>query len=246
MGAFGDAMRGANISDEIRESDEDLAVAMTKLKSIMDAFLLSYGHLVIEVHATPMDILNRKLSSIDKIELYVLYDKSANHEEVDDAKATLHCLVDDEFEDVKGGVDVEFRSTYRKHVPTLCLYSVFPVDTNWFINTACPTAMYLALEDLIVTKGYTISCPANVTAQDPHTMFIHCGSPEKIISLDKIVREYDYKFAKFDGKKNKEDDVVYSVLLTQDKLRYDLPYMYLDASLFNGAQISNESELPNS
>lgn len=234
MGAFGDAMRGANISGEIREDDEDLVATLTKLKSITEMFLSVYDDMVVEILATPMDLINRKLSDINKIVIYVVYSDSADKETVSYAKEMLSCLAEDEFDMVKGGVDIVFSLTYKINVAMLCLYSVFPVDVIGPIETGLPTNLYLIFADLVLGRGYTISFPVNVVNMTPKTIYVHCGEADKVVQLNTIMDNYGMVIKQYSDKlKVKDCDIIYVPMLQQSKLAYGLPYVYVDQSSFD-------------
>lgn len=234
MGLFGDAIRGANISSEVNEADEDLVASITRLVSIVDTFISSYGDIVIEVLASPLDIVQRKMNTIDELIIYVVYNQNADANRVEEAKDMLNALVDDEFNEIKNGVNISFDTKYNNKNSQLCIYSVFPVDYETPLEQALHGDTYWLFYDLIFNHGYSVSIPVNFDYHPLVSIFVHCGDTSKIIGLPSIFGHSAVKVVEYSDKvKIKDYDIIYTPIIKQERMPYNLPYRYIDVSSFD-------------
>lgn len=235
-------LRGATISSEINEKNEDLVAAITKLSSITEMFTSSYGEFVLEVHVSPMNVLQTKMADIREITVYVVHNilGNDNQEPVADMRDFLTTMMSDEFEGVTVKIEM---STYANWVvPSLLLYTVFPINK---LENAISNELYWTLYVLINNYGYTVSYPVSVEFHTVKSIFIHCGEMGAVVPLSRICKEInmgvDLREVRVEAKKKGYDcDTVYYVpMIAKKPLEYGLPYEYITHESFDEQYIQS-------
>lgn len=242
MSAIDSILRGAVIGSELNENNEDLVAAITKLSSITRIFISTYESCVLEVHVSPMNILQTKLSDVSKLTVYVVYNVSekANAELVSEMGDMMTALVSGEFDDVEVTVKTSVTANWKE--PTLLLYTVFPTMP---LENAFSNEIYWTLYSLVFQYDYTVSYPISMEFQNVKGLFIHCGSASRVVplSLDCGKIDFGIKLVELmkNAKKHKysDDSIMYTPIVKDEPLGYDLPYVYVTKDSFNMEYINS-------
>lgn len=235
MGSIGDMLRGANLSSEFKESDEDVIATVTKLTNIVKMFNDFYPEVALEIHASPLDIIQTKVHDIDRLSIYVGYNKEKKSQ-VADAMDMLKSLVNDEFE-TKNGVSVEFETEPKWKEPTILLYTLFPAET---LESELRSTLYWDLYSLVFFQGITASVPIGLGYRDNLGILLHCNGIDDISRLHKMLpvgnQQKLVEFSQRDkwSKEVLKDSPIYYVpMLRQEPIRYELPYLYITRESFD-------------
>ena len=220
-------MRGATLSGDVQENHEDVLAIMNRLKEIVSLFVGVYGSLVAEIHINPPDIVCTKACNLEKVKFCVVYIDSVETAEcLSDAKEMFKALVDDEFDDVKNGVDIIFDKSVTWKFPTLLVYSVFDKS----MLNAILSAYYPIMRELI-NAGYEVSVPVDFLYQRVKCIYVHSVDKNNFVNTESVLsnKGFDAKeYTKADRYKNK---LYFVMLLSTGGMGYNLPYIYIDASV---------------
>ena len=247
MGSLGDMFREANLSSEFNENNEDLVAALNKLTDITKMFVDTYSDVVVEVHASPLDLIQTKLKDISKIKVYVVYvanfkSNDDSCDRVSDAKEMLNSLHEGEVEDVSGGYEIVFSTKANWNEPTVLLYSVFAQvhgseDTS--LENVLSPSVYWSLYELVFMNNYTVSYPVSIGFMKSRGLFIHCGESSRVVAVEKMLERnpscHTVAFTQTKSYKVRDGipDYYYVPILKMEPMGYGLPYVYVTRDSFN-------------
>lgn len=233
MGLIGDAFSSIDISSDVKENDEEMMYSMERLLSIINMFVDDYRDIILEIYVSPMNMLQRRLSDIKHLSIYVIHIGYVDEERLKTMREDLDAYVNGEFDDIKGGVSVELNIHYKPDIPMLCVYSMFEGDKEGIVNALTTDELYV-MKALAQEHDCTFSLPYNYAFLSCKSFFTHCGSTENMIPLrNTITKEYGSSMKEFDADvKYKMGDVVYVPMISKSAFKYDIPYVYLTADDF--------------
>lgn len=237
--------RSVNANAESQENDEDLIADVSRLVSIIEMLVSEMGDFILEIHVSPMNLLQTKLEDIKHLKFHILYNFTLSIDEFQKRKKTclelFEALLKGEFDDIDNFDEPEFlpRATWSE--PTVQLYSVFK-DFN-FETEISDNDVYLWLYDLVKDGDFAISLPYAFNYQTCKSILIHCKSSDGIISLCRIKAEDGYKglykMTEFSLDKKIQGNLVYVPMVGLKPVQYELPYYYVDVNSFNLDRLSS-------
>lgn len=239
MGDLDALLRGVNAGANSRENDEELIADMTKLTTLVEMLLYQMEGFIIEVHVSPMCILNTKLKDIRRLEFFILYNWTLSLDEVHEKKVEcqelFNSLLQGEFDDIQGIQPIEFSNRDVWGEPTIQLYSAFKEFD--FEREISDDNIYLWLYDFVKDGKYAISLPYAFSHQVTKSIIMHCNTPAEIAKLNRLKPEDGpkamYKIDEYVLNRQYYSGVVYTPMLTTKGLKYELPYFYVTADSFD-------------
>lgn len=237
------ASKVVNIGDEVCEKDENLITDIERLISIVDMIVDTMGDFILEIHVVPMNILQLKFSDVKRLKFCITYNPNYIGEEFNDKRVycdeLIEALVKDEFDGVSTIEQTEYSSKDNWKYPTILLYSLF----GEFSIEELSDSEYVVLYLLCTVGNYSISIPYSYLFQKVKCMYIHCDNvlelPIMRNDLSNSKEKYGVNFDEYNHTKNKYKNNVYVALSNKCKIKYKIPYMYLDANSFNIQRIES-------
>lgn len=236
--------RGMNVDSESKENDEDLIADVSRLVSIIEMLLSEMGDFILEVHVSPMNILQTKLEDIKHLKFHILYNWTLGIDEVHAKKQEctelFESLLIGEFDSIQNFDELDFQPKPVWTVPTIQLYSAFK-EFN-FEQEIADDNVYLWLYDFVKDGDFTISLPYSFGFVTCKSILIHCKIADGIVRLCKIKPEDGPKgmfhLKEFEDGKTYFNQVVYVPMVGLKRLQYELPYYYVDRDSFNWERLS--------
>ena len=239
MGELDALLRGVNAGADSKENDEELIADMTKLTSLVEMLLYQMEDFIIEVHVSPMCILNTKLKDIKRLKFYILYNWNMSlelvHEKKMECQELFDSLLQGEYDDIQGIEPIEFSNRDTWEEPTIQLYSIFKdfdLEKEIYDDN-----VYMWLYDFVKDGDYAISLPYAFSHQITKSIIFHCKTPVEITKLNRLKPSDGpkamYKMAEYVLARQYYSGVVYTPMLSTKQLKYELPYFYVTADSFD-------------
>lgn len=243
MGDIDALLRGVNAGADSKENDEELVNDMNKLTTLVEMLVSQMEDFIIEIHVSPMCILNTKLKDIKRLEFHILYNWNLSLDEVQQKKREcqelFNSLLDGEFDDIHGIQSIKFYNRDAFEDPAIQLYSIF---TDFDLEKEiCDDNIYLWLYDFVKDGNYAISLPYAFSHEITKSIIFHCKTPTEIAKLHRLKQEDGpkawYKIDEYILNHQYYSGVVYTTMLSTNKLKYALPYYYVTVDSFNSERI---------
>ena len=168
------ATRAVSMGDESNQNDVDLVGEVQRLIGIIEMLVNSMEDFILEVHISPMNILQLKFSEVKRLKISIVYNANYTGKELSDAKKDCSDLINAMIFDEFNGVDKADKTDYSTHnkwaYPTMLIYTVFG-------DCALDDLKYgdkQFLNDLI-NAGYTLSIPYSFCFQEKKALYIQIG-----------------------------------------------------------------------
>ncbi len=227
MGIIGDAFASIDMSADVKENDEETAYAVNRLLNIIDIYVNDCFDSIVEIYVSPLDAIQKRLSDIDKLQVYVVYKYDTTDERFREIREELYSLVSGEFDEVKNGVELDYGTQYKQNQPMLCLYSVFNRITKFELRNGISPDDWSLMSRLANEHNCSFSIPVSYTFLPCKALYIHCGSTQNMIPLKRTLETYGAHWQAYENKKKyKSGDVVYVPMVSKQELRYKIPYVY--------------------
>ena len=238
------ATRVVSMGDESKQNDVDLVGEVQRLVGIIEMLVNSMEDFILEVHISPMNILQSKFSEVKRLKISIVYNAKYTGKELSDAKKDCNDLINAMILDEFSGVDKLDETDYSTHnkwpYPTMLIYTVFgdcdlddlKYEDKQFLND-------------LINAGYTLSIPYSFCFQEKKALYIHCATigeyPALISNMLNSKRICNRKIDEYDSSKDKYDDCVYVPIIGHKPLQYNIPYKYITAEDF--IEHSSDDEL---
>ena len=238
------ATRMVSIGDETKQNDAELVSDIERLVNIINQCTEILGDFVLEVHVSPMNILQAKLKDVKKLKLSIVYNGQYKAlefmEKKNECTELLSTAIEDEFEGIKSIGKVDYSLFNDWDYPTLLLYTIFPRPTVKDL----PYADYQAFQQ-ICADGYCVSIPYTYKFQKVKTMYVHCADmtdyPVLLGNMNNSERQYRKKIDEFEIDKESYYDACYIPIIGRTPLQYNIPYVFISIDDF--VEQENSSEL---
>lgn len=225
MSSLNDMLRGVNIDGEFRVDDMEVELLAGKLGDIIDMWLGSYPNVPIEIRFTPCTILTTASADVNDIGVYVLYNASLDDIYLTEAKDALVSLLDGEFPDIKGVVNVNFVLSMKDISPAFVYYAT---ERQFLYGTEsiCEIA-----HSLVVYHGCTVSVPVPNNDKSAKTIYVHLDNPDRISTINRYLSQFElFKGVEITPKKENTMVGNYYYVFKTDKIPIPVtaPYIRID------------------
>lgn len=234
MSSLLDIASGVGESIANNQDNKDLIADMNRLISVCSLITSNFEGFVEEIAVAPVTMLSDKLSNIKRLKLYIAYNSEAVPfenlaETVTDLSEVASAATGCEFDEVT----VEDAVVTSKHdwtEPTLTIY------TSYALTLADVDPKLLAcFYEIIQTCGNAISIPSSLYESKHKVLILHVKSllqaRETLSNAIAIAKRYEYTAA--DVQHYKKEELLFTTYNSLDKLRYDIPYLYINADTFS-------------
>ncbi len=235
------AARGLKAADNIRQDSSELMADVSKLVHIIDMLIDITGDYVIEVHVSPMTIVQMLMRQVKSLQFFIKYDAAYGSEDAKkSADEVLMELVKSEFTGIESYEPTVFSMYDDWDVPTFLLYSKDGVQT---VDELDDSTILFLHSFLSCTGAGGVSIPATYPFSKRVNMFVHC---ESLVSLDNLKRKVsefgqmvgrEFKEVTVFGYESVEFNIVYMIGLKP--LQYEVPYLYIDNASIGEQRISD-------
>lgn len=237
------ATRALSLGDETKQDDHTLVTDIERLINIVSSLVDSMEDFILEVHVSPMNMLQAKFSDIKKLKFSIVYNGHYTGDELKEKKEECSGLIEaftsDEFEGIESVDKTDYSLTDNWGYPTLVLYSVFGSVKMDDINPHDLTVIKRICED-----GYAVSLPASYPFQDTKGIIIHCNDgiayPRLIGAMLNADRYYGQAITEYKVEKKYSKGLYYIPMIGIKPIKYNIPYTLFTLSDFETQEISEE------
>ncbi len=235
------AARGLKAADEIRQDSSELMADVSKLVHITEMLIDITGNAVIEVHVSPMTIVQMLMRQVKSLQFFIKYDAAYVTEEFKQSTdEVLMELVKSEFTGIESYQQTVFSLYDDWDIPTFLLYSREGIKS---VDELDDSTLLFLHSFLSCTGAGGISIPVTYKFSKHVNMFVHCDSLVNLDVLKNSVSQFSqvtgrgFKEVNISDNEIMEFNIVYMIGLKP--LQYDVPYIYIDANSIDEQRIAD-------
>lgn len=224
------ATRMVSMGSEMKQNDVELVTDIERLINIINQCVSVMEDFIVEVHVTPMNMLQAKFKDIKKLKFSIIYNGKYTGldylEKKQECTELLRAAVESEFEGIDSIGKVDYSLQNDWNYPTFLVYTVFPR----FELPALVGNDYTLLR-AICEEGFAVSIPNSYSFQKVKCMYIHCSDISKypllLGSMTNSERQYGRSIEEFRIDKDSYVYACYIPIVGLTPLQYEIPYTYV-------------------
>lgn len=237
------ATRMVSMGSETKQNDTELITDIERLINIVNQCVSVMEDFIVEVHVSPMNMLQAKFKDIKKLKFSIIYNGRYTGleylEKKQECTDLLRAAVESEFEGIDSIGKVDYSLQNDWDYPTFLIYTVFP-------RFELPTLVGndYKLIRAICEDGFAVSVPNSYNFQKVKCMYIHCSDlvqyPILLGSMSNSERQYGKSVEEFKMDKDSYIHACYIPIVGLTPLQYTIPYAYITIEDFVQQESSEE------
>lgn len=237
------ATRAVSLGDEVKQNDAELVSDIERLLNITGQLVDSMENFIIEVHVSPMSMLQSKFKDIKKLKFSIVYNQAYEgdvlKEKMEDCSGLIEAFARDEFEGIEQVEKTDYSTRDDWEYPTLLVYSVFGSVS---LDDIMPKD--LATIQKLCEDGYAVSIPVSFMFEKTKGIIIHCADGIKYTAMIGALldseRQYGQTIKEFTIQKKYKDDMYYIPMIGTSPIKYNIPYIFITKSDFGSQENSSD------